>query len=318
MTLLAAASACGDDSSSTGPDACAGHLQCGDGPKITDPEGGNILFEYIWFDTELQAAFQLPAGVTSVNRVIGYFMNSHTPNANPLPTAGACNNLETTRGWPLYVGNPHEDLDVGTFTITGKNMAGTDVSIDVPKKPMGLDNIGRPHNTFYEIIQPDASKFIKPDSAYTVKFGGNGSIPATTFDNNIFLAQDFAVNMPMIEGNGPLVAGTDFNVKWTPATSANLPAGDEVLGVTWLVDTNGKPTHICPAAHTAGQFTIPGAAITEYKAVATARGTNPNKVILLRNAIVHKLARLPNGDKANARRIDMLSVMCYAQLMNVN
>jgi hypothetical protein len=40
-------------------------------------------------------------------------------------------------------------------------------------------------------------------------------------------------------------------------------------------------------------------------------------MLLLRSSIVHKLSRLPNGDPNNKRRIDMLSVMCWAQLMDV-
>jgi hypothetical protein len=312
--LACAAAACGDDDSGT---ECTGHLDCGP-VTINDAEGGNIIFEYIYFDTELQAAFGLPAGVTTANRIMGYFMDSHTPNANPLPTPGVCTNLETTRGWPLYVGTPHHDLDVGTVTITGKNKAGTDTTITVPKKPTGNDNIGRPHDLFYEIIQPNADNFIVGNSSYTVKFSGNGAdVPETTFQDAIFLAQDFSVTMPQIEGNGPLNPNADFTVKWNPAVSSKLPAGDSVLGVTWLVDAMGKPTHMCPVAHDAGSFTIPAATIKEYKDVAAARGRPTNKVILLRNAIVHKLQPLPINNPENKRRIDMLSVNCWAQLMDV-
>jgi hypothetical protein len=32
---------------------------------------------------------------------------------------------------------------------------------------------------------------------------------------------------------------------------------------------------------------------------------------------VHKLARLPNGDANNKRRIDMLSMFCWVQLVDV-
>jgi hypothetical protein len=127
----------------------------------------------------------------------------------------------------------------------------------------------------------------------------------------------FALSNPDIENNGPLVGGTDFTVHWTPATSANLPAGDSVQGITWLVDTTGVPTHVCPTAHSDGQFTIPGATINEYKTVAAARGNPTNKAILLRQALVHHLRRLPNDEPTNQRRIDMLSVWCFAQLVDV-
>jgi hypothetical protein len=96
------------------------------------PEGGNILFEWVYYDSELQRLLNLPAGVVSSNRVIAYFMNHHTPELNPLPVRGTCNNLVTTRGWPAYVASMREDLDIGDLVITGQNLAGADVMIAVP------------------------------------------------------------------------------------------------------------------------------------------------------------------------------------------
>jgi hypothetical protein len=283
----------------------------------TEPEGGNIIFEFIYFDTELQAAFGLPTGVTTLNRIMAYFMDAQTPSSNPLPTAGVCNNLEATKGWPLHVGTPHTDLDVGTVTITGDNSSGDPVSIPVPIQAAGTDSIGRMHDTFYQALNPGAEAFVGFDRAYTVTLGGSATVEPTTFTDAIFISGAFDVRSPDLEDNGPLVAGTDVSVSWNFASSTNLPEGDEVLGVVWLVDTNGKPTHMCPTLHAAGTFTIPGSAITEYKAIAMARGTTPTKAILLRNAIVHRIVRLPNGETTNIRRIDMLGVNCWAQLVDV-
>jgi hypothetical protein len=321
MCLSAAAlTACGNsDVTTTDGGTCVGH-DC-DGSALTDPEGGNIIFEYIYFDTELQAAFKLPTGVTTVNRVIAYFMNDQTPELNALPTGGKCNNLIATNGWPEYVGTPHTDLDVGTLEMTGKNTAGADVTISVAKQPKGTDAIGRAHDVFYQQINPVAANYLKFDSPYTVKFGGGGSgssaIPATTFDAGLYLAANFDISSPGLEDNGPLVAGTDFTVHWTPSTTAGLPAGDEVNLITWLLDETGAPTHMCPVPMSQGSFTIPGTAITEYQAIAKARGLHPNKMILLRNGVIHQLRRLPNGSTTNKRRIDMLTLVCWAQLMDV-
>jgi hypothetical protein len=311
IPLLVLGAACGDDGDAT----CTGHL-CGEPAAITDPEGGNILFEYIYVDTELAAAFKLPTGVTTINRIMAYFMNSQTPEANPLPTPGKCFNFDANKGWPMFVGTPHEDLDIGTLTITGKNTAGADVTIDVPKKPKGLDNIGRPHDIFYELLHPNASDNLKFNSSYSVNFSGNGAIPAASMTDAIFLSADFTVANPALEDNGPLKTTADYTVHWNPMESSNLPMGAEVLGVTWLVDSNGSPTHMCPVEHGAGTFTIPAATIAEYRTIATARGANPDKVILLRNAIVHRLQPLPTTDTSNLRRIDMLTVMCWAQYMD--
>jgi hypothetical protein len=322
FSAAVALAACGDSGNTTS-DACVGH-SCG-GAAVGDPEGGNIIFEHITFDTELQAAFKLPAGVTTATRVMAYFMSAQTPDSNPLPTAGICNNLETTKGWPLHVGT-HTDVDVGTLTMIGKNAAGAAVSFDVPKAPATLhvDQIGRPHDIFYQLVTPNAPDLLKPDSFYDVKFGGSATVPATTFPQAIYLAADYpSVQNPDMENNGPLKAGVDFPVAWTPGNSANKPPDSElvastILGVTWLLDVTGSPTHMCIVPASAGAFTIPGTAITEYQAAATARGQTPTKMIILRNAIAHRVVKLPLTAAPTAkRRIDMISLECWAQLMDV-
>lgn len=306
LVIQAALPACGSSSSDEEP-----------GDLLLLPEGGNMLFEWVYYDTEMAAAVHLPPGVTSVNRVIAYFMNHHAPERNPMPTRGTCTNLVTTQGWPAYVSRDREDLDVGELSITGQNTAGAGVTIVATKKPMGIDSIGRAHDVWYDATNLKGEDFLKANSSYTVQFGGAGVVPPTTFPDALFLAEDFTISSPDLEDNGPLAAGTDFTVHWSTTPSSNLPAGDEVLGVTWLMDSHGVPTHMCPELRSAGKFTISGSTIAEYKALATARGTNPNKVILLRNAIVHKVSPLPNGDPENPRRIDMMTVFCWAQLMDV-
>ncbi|MEO7730782.1 MAG: hypothetical protein ABIY55_07415 [Kofleriaceae bacterium] len=333
LLSAAALTACGDDVGNSVADAAlidvrppVDGLVIGDspGPVITDPEGGNVILEHMTLDTELQMAFHLPAGVKTQTRVIAYFMSAMTPNANPLPSAGVCTNLATTKGWPAYVGSPHTDIDVGTLTLKGKNAAGADVSIAVTKQGVGSDQIGRPHDVFYQLLQPTVDDLLKSDSSYSVQFGGvAGGMPATTFQDAIYLSADYAdVQNPSIEDNGPLIAGTDYPVAWTPPVPVNRPppsflVGGDVLGATWLLDMSGAPTHVCIVPASVGHFTIPGAAITEFKIAAGARGQQIDKLIILRNAIAHKLARLPSTDAANQRRIDMVSLACWAQVMDV-
>jgi hypothetical protein len=308
-----------DDCSLAGVSAVQPRPPACPAPPSVDVDGGNIILEQIHFDTELQSPpFSFPP---TEGRVIAYFMNRHTPGINPLPIPGQCNNLEATKGWPLYVvptSADREDLDIGALTIIGKNNADASVMIDVPKLPPGRDQLGRPHDVYYQVTKPIAAAFLKSDSTYTVKLGGAGIVPPTTFDNALVLTTDFMVTMPMIDGDGPLIPGQELTVKWLPATSSNLPPNTDLLGVVWLLDTMGAPTHLCPIPHSAGQFTITGAAITEYKTLAATRGLPTNKVILMRSALVHKLFPLPNGDPRNPRRIDMLGMMSWAQLMNVN
>ncbi|HVZ24041.1 MAG TPA: hypothetical protein VG871_23365 [Vicinamibacterales bacterium] len=311
ITAATAATGCSSDSTT-------------DIAAITDPEGGNIIFEYIYLDSNLQKAFGLPAGVTTVQRTMAYFSNGMTPEDNALPEPGQCNNLDATKGWPLFIGSGEQDLDVGTLTIAGANKAGSDVTITVPQMMNAKDQIGRMHNTFYQVVNPVADNFLKPDSAYTVSFGGAGSVKATDFTDGLYLPGDFQVSDPPFENAPALVGGTDYTVHWTPGTST-LPTGPDyashgggVIGLTWLADVTGSPTHMCPANHSDGMFTITGSTINEYKQVAQARGTDPTHALLLRQAVVHILNRLPNGDSKNKRRVDMLAIVCWVQLVAVN
>ena len=318
LLLASLVAACGDDGGSATPDAAPPVDACpgGDcGVALEDPEGGNIIFEYIYVDSELQAGLGLPG--PTATRAMAYFMSAQTPEANPLPMGGKCNSLDTTKGWPMHVGTPHTDIDVGTLAINGVNTAGTASTIPMTKLLAMRDNLGRPHDLFYQNITPTASDLLKPDTSYDVVMGGTGAFPATTLTDALFLPADNTIGTPAREDNGPLMPTADFTVTWNPATSANLPAGDEVLGLVWLIDSNGSPTHLCPTLHSAGTFTIPAATIADYKAVATARGANPNKVILSRQAVDHRIVRLPNAGPTNLRRIDMLGITCWIQLMDV-
>jgi hypothetical protein len=334
LLTAAALTACGDDGNNNNPDAavvdgtpgvdaCVGHTCGGTGALVTDPEGGNLILERMSLDAELQMAFGLPTGVTTQTRVIAYFMSAQSPNFNPLPMAGMCNNLVTTKGWPAYVGSPHTDVDVGTLTLKGKNAAGADVTINVPKQAKGTDQIGRPHDVFYQFLQPKVDDLLKQDSFYSVSFGGvTGGMPPTTFDNAVYLAADYPdVSAPTLEGNGPVMMGQDFTVKWTAGNSVNKPSaslvGGDVLGGIWLLDDKGAPTHVCVVPSSAGTFTVPAATLAEWKTAVMARGEPTNKMIILRNGISHQVVRLPTTDANNKRRIDMVSLECWAQVMDV-
>ena len=59
-----------------------------------------------------------------------FFLADQTPQDNPLPTAGQCNNLVATKGWPIFIGTPHIELDVGTLALTGMNTAGAAITVN--------------------------------------------------------------------------------------------------------------------------------------------------------------------------------------------
>lgn len=292
---------------------CVGHI-CGGDVTLQTNEGGGVAFEYIHLDSDLRNANPAQPLPETILRVTSYFVNHQMPELNPFPAAAVCTNLIAEKAWPIYSGSP-EYLSAGSVTIKGKNAAGADVTIPNMKMSNMKDPFQRTHETFYLNISPNAPELAKPNSAFTVEFGGEGAFEATTETDALFLAESFTVKNPGLEDNTPIQTDRDFTVQWNPVESTNLPPGDQVLGVTWLVDQLGGPTHMCPTLHAAGQFTVPAAALQEHKAIQLARGQDGTGMILLRNAIVHKLATLPNGDAENKRRIDMVSLYCHAQFM---
>jgi hypothetical protein len=97
-----------------------------------------------------------------------------------------------------------------------------------------------------------------------------------------------------------------------------MPAGDSLYGIAWLVDTNGAPAIMCfTPTQSDDMFTIPGEMINEYKQDAMNRGTDPTHVILLRQAVDHHIVQLPNNEPNNKRRLDLITMNCWAQLMGV-
>ena len=281
-------------------------------------DGGNLFVEYLTLDSELQGRYALPGGITTMARVLAVFVRDSTPEHATLPTPGQCENLTTAMGWPVYIGSPRIELDLGALSLHGANTAGTTATTTIPELMDSTDALGRAQDYYYQLVQPDASSLLAPDSAYTVSFAGTMTIPNGTFSQDVFVPAMFQVSQPDLEDDGPLVAGTDYRVYWTPTTSMNLPAGMDELAFVWLLDTSGAPLFLCIADRATGSFTIPGQTIADYKQVAQMRGMPANQVILRRDALVHERMRLPAVEPTNCRQLDLLGVTSFEQLMNVN
>src|SRR5690349_13608635 len=139
--------ACGGNSGT--PIDSASFLPDGTCPGLVElQDGGQVFFEYITYDSQLQATFGLPSGVTTQSRLTAFFLSDQIPEVNPLPTAGACNNLFATKGWPTFIGTPRTELDVGRLTVSGMNSASAPTTL-VPTELMNsIDDWGRAQDVY--------------------------------------------------------------------------------------------------------------------------------------------------------------------------
>ena len=314
IPLLLSVAACNSSSSVLPPDAT--HTMTIDATMVQPPpqiDGGQVLVEYVTLDSDLQAAFGLPGGATTVARAIAFFLDAQTPSQVPFPPAGACTNLAVTHGWPL-IGSPRTELDLGMVALRGPNAAGTIATTLLPKLPAGTDALGRAQDVYYQLVQPNASDVLSPGASYTVNVFGSAMFPDTTFDSGIVLPAQFSVYSPALDDNGPLVAGTNTTVYWMPQT----PTQVNPTGLIWLEDVNGVPTHVCEVDYNAGLYTISGSMLTEYQQIAQARGLATNKLILRRDALVPNIVLLPNGEPNNPRALQLLAITSFEQLVDLN
>lgn len=322
----------GDDGEAdAGADASAGPRE----PELADREGGQIVFEYITLDDDLLAQLRqnpdFPKDATTILRVMSHFVRSQEPEANALPPVGDCVNLYESHGWPLgYLdlgGQKREYVDVGSLSLTGKNAAKKDVTIDIPVSKNPVDNWSRGHEHFYEFIPPFAENFVLPDSQFTVEMGGSDEYPAATYENLAYMPGDFEITNPGLNDDDIGLSTTaDATVEWEVVDHPNLPEGVLLLTVVVLADPNtGSPVLFCPTLTSAGQFPITGEHIQSYRQAVEARAGKKGtaeQAILLRNHVAHTLGWFRNGDGElqydpdDPRRIDMLSLQCKAQIVN--
>jgi hypothetical protein len=365
LLLALSAYACGDDDSGDGgttPDSGGGgtadaggggdtpDAAAGDTLDLTDSEGGQILFEYINVDSDLQAAFGLPAGATTIMRNMAYFVSSQTPELNALPVNLApeddgCANLYETKGWPLgppngINGEPRTEVDVGNLVFTGKNTAGDDVENVVEKAtaethtapyPFPLDSWGRTHDVYYEFIPPNADQFQAADSLYTITMTGSADYPETTYENIAYMPGAVQFTTPDLEDDDIGLNTTDtVTVEWEAPVqpNQNVPDASKLVGGALLTavvlgDTTGAPVMFCVVPAAQGSFDITGRTVQRFRDSVSASGGDPDHAILLRNNIAHTLGWFNNGDGTkpydpnDQRRVDILSVWCGAQVVNV-
>lgn len=351
LTLVACVSmgalplaACGGDDSGGGDggSGCTAHNPCdaGDGGTVIDfdtPVGGQVLFEYINFDDTLAAQLMLPDGVNTVTRSINWFIDDMTPETLKIPEQGSCDAQWMTNDFPSGQGDNITEVDVGGINMIGQNAAGDDVTLEIPKAhPAGADpdtdpaypdsypydNVGLMHQIFWQAIIPNADAQMKPGSSYDVELTGSDTFDPVTYPGAVYLPKAFTLNSPDFNAGGPppnLTAGQDADLGWQVVTNDAAPMGVPIQQVIFLVDPmTHTAVYVCPTKASDGHFTIPGDVITSYREQVQAAGGNPDIAIVLRNNLTHQLAQLQNNEPDNVRRIDMISIYCYAQFFTTS
>ena len=313
--------ACGDDSSTpidapvVTPDA-----PMVDEVKQSDSEGGGFIYEYVNISDDIANMNGFPAGLRAFTRSMVHFMNHMTPETTPGPMLNMCQDLYVTNGYPYGQGTNRQYIDVGWVNVVDQN----GVAFQIPKATAAntmtfpKNDIGLQHDIFYQYKHPPA--YQTPGAYYDVALGGSSTFNPVTFPKVLYMPEDFTASMsPGLNAAVALTAGTDFTTTWTPPANADAPHEGELINLTFLVDPNtGSPVIMCVDLTTAGTATIPGAMIQSYKTSLAARGEDSSHAILSRQQASHLLRRLPNGDPANKRRIDFLSVWCNVQIVAVN
>ena len=331
--------ACGDDSSPGGDGGQCGtsHNPCdgGTGVQYTSNAGGQVLFEYINFDDALAQQLMLPPGVKTMTRNIDFFMDSMDPQTLTIPPQGSCDNQWLTGDFPSGQGDNIQEIDVGGVNIIGKNAAGDDVTLAIPKAhPAGADpqtdpaypdsypydNLGLKHNIFWQVLIPDADAQQMPGSYYDVELTGSDTFDAVTYPQALYLPKKFNLMSPDFNVQPPpnLVAGQDADLGWEVVPNDAAPDDAEIQQVIFMVDPNTfTAVYVCPLKNN-GHYTIPGDVITTYRQQVASKGGNPDIVMLLRNNLMHRIVQLANNEPDNVRRIDMVSIYCYAQLFTTS
>lgn len=303
--------ACGDDATVT-PDARPIDAPVSIDASIDAPptpmfkgydadEGGELRMEYVRF-----AAGNAATRVTSF-----LFANPGTKKFHDYLSLNGCTNTSTDMVWPVAT-NPIAErvyLDPGNIIIAGGPM-----TLTLPRRAtMGTDPFGRTHPAnewafhFGGGTATDGPTYLSEKTAYDVVFTGTSEVPAQVFDNVLWMPADFALTD---HGVTPLAipADTAQTFSWTTPTQG-APAGYEVLSLVAFTGANG-PAVTCIEPND-GSVTVPADMINIARAAYPSGGT------LARQTLTHVVRELVDANGPTGRRIDFVSVWCYATSFTV-
>jgi hypothetical protein len=287
-----------------GPDADPNAPDAGRAPPSPlEPEGGSIIFEHMQFSDSLASSdSDLPGEAV---RVMAHFVSDQTPQVQQAPTPGECTNMVLSDRWPTSVGANPTYVNVGDIMISS---GGSDPITMSPQDPGDSpDLLTREHEGAWYQHFPGSPGEIAPNTMHDVMFTGGEDYPETTFAGALEMPADFEVMNPGLNDDLVVDPNENLTVEWEAVESDGINA--EVNSLIILVEpgeTGETVFHTFCVKPNTGSATISSDALKSFQA------SNPDGGILLRAAFTHHLEWFDDGE-IDDRRIDFLSLWCYAQ-----
>jgi hypothetical protein len=302
--LVPAMIGCGDDNNDNKMDAAPPD------PDAAPPafkgfdadEGGEVRFEYVRF-----------AGGNAGARMTAFaFKDSGATKYFPYPNLNGCTDVSNKQVWPLATNDiaTRQYYDIGKVIISGGPQP-----LEVPRRAtMGNDPFGRTHPAngwnfhFGGGTATDGPTYQSEKARYDVIFTGSADFPGQIFDDVLYMPADFQLTTP---GTTPFAIPADMpqTFGWQ-VTDTNVPAGYTIQSLVAFTGANG-PVVLCIEPND-GSITVPKEMINVARAKYPAGGT------LARQTLTHVVRELKDKDgKGTGKRIDFISVWCYATAFTV-
>jgi hypothetical protein len=301
--------ACGDDENDLKkPDAPKPPIDTPNAPVFKGfdaDEGGEVRIEYVRF-----------GGGNAATRAGAFFYdNPGSTRYWPFLNLNGCTDLSTDMNWPTAASPLAERtyLDPGMVILAGGPQA-----LVVPRRAaMTNDVLGRTHPAnafsfhFGGGTATDGPTYLSEKTRYDVILTGSqgmpgmAGMPAQIFDDVLFMPADFQViNPPLSTTPFPIPSNTAQTFTWQ--TPANMePMGYEVQSLVGFTGANG-PAVICVEPQNDGSITVPA------NMIDIARAKYPNGGTLARQTLTHVVRELVDKNGPTGKRIDFLTIWCYA------